>query len=343
MTLRKSCQNCTKSKRKCTIQLPKCNRCFQKGLDCQYDLEPLNVPTIHDQQSEKSKPPTFSFNPLNCDSPGYCILKTLKMRIRTGSDIDPAICKPGHMDSLELLRFGFLSVPDQLALGKPSIFVHPKLQVHGHGHGDYDYFAGLRSNAANGSAGGVYEKFENLIQLDVKTMSIKEILSAIQALLVYMAMIILYSSHSQEQEETPEKEKFLNILNEWTQTLLMSMQPRESSSSSSPWQEWLFGESVRRTIFMSYALKLGLSSFKYGYCSNWLFIESLPFDGRAGLWMAESPQAWIAAARVKTGEEVGEQLCSVHEFAMSHMHDSGKFDFIGDSFLSLVLRSHNGA
>ncbi|KAF4634062.1 hypothetical protein G7Y89_g4039 [Cudoniella acicularis] len=318
-TLRKACRNCTASKRKCVVQLPKCTRCAQKGLECIYDLEHLNAPT-----GQPEKLPKFSFNSSNCDSPGYCVMKTLKFR---ASDIDPAICRPGHEDALEIIRLGYQSVPDLVRAGKPAVFVHPKLQL----HSNYNHFAAWET----GKGGVSNESFKRLIQINVKTVPVKEALTALQALLVYLAT----SLSSSGQAEQINADKFLNVLSEWTQALLASAQTRMPRNQS-PWQEWLFGESVRRTILMSYTLSLALSGFKYGYCSNWLFVESLPFDKRVGLWMAESPQAWIAAARARTGEEVGERLNSFHEFAENL--DGSDHNFCGDMFLALLAFGHNG-
>jgi hypothetical protein len=97
---------------------------------------------------------------------------------------------------------------------------------------------------------------------------------------------------------------------------------------------------VRRTVFMAYVLNMCICSYKYGWCPNWLFVESLPFDKRPGLWMAESPQAWIAAAGVRLGEEVGEQLSSYH--AYGEALPSPLPYLCGDIFLTLVAYAHNG-
>lgn len=69
-------------------------------------------------------------------------------------------------------------------------------------------------------------------------------------------------------------------------------------------------------------------------------MESLPFDARPGLWMAQSPQAWIAAAHARFGEQVGERLNSYHEFAEAYR--GRQSDFCGDLFLSLAALAHNG-
>jgi hypothetical protein len=222
---------------------------------------------------------------------------------------------------------GYQSVPDLVRAGKPAVFVHPKLQL----HSNYNHFAAFGETGKGVSS----DSLKRLIQLEAKTMPVKEALTALQALLIYLETFLFTAG----QVEQTNAEKYLDVLSEWTRNLLESAQTSRPQSQS-PWQRWLFGESVRRTIFMSYALSLTLSSFKYGYCSNWLFLESLPFDRRAGLWMAESPQAWIAAARARTGEEVGEQLNSFHEFAGNL--DGSDQDFCGDIFLALLAFSHNG-
>ncbi|KAL2826870.1 hypothetical protein BDW59DRAFT_62111 [Aspergillus cavernicola] len=312
--LRKACRNCTASKRKCVVQLPKCTRCAQRGLECTYDLEPLNAPAVH-----PGTLPKMSFNPSVCDTPGYCMMKTIRFR---SPSIDPAICGPGHPDSFEVLRLGYKPVPELVKAGHPAIFVHPKLQIHCHNH--------LAALVEFGSVS--YESFRRLIQLDLRAVPIKETLTALQALLVYLATFI-------SSVNEVEKKKYLNILSDWTQVLLESAQANMPQDQSS-WQAWLFGESVRRTIIMSYGLAMTLSSFNYGYCTGWLFLESLPFDRRAGLWTAESPQAWIAATGVRTGEEVGERLISYHKFAVNL--DGSNFDFRGDTFLALLAFSHNG-
>jgi hypothetical protein len=253
-------------------------------------------------------------------------MKTFETRT-AATGIDPAYCRPGHSDASEVVSQGYLRVPDLIKAGKPALFVHPKLQL----HSNYNHIAVFEQM---GRSGVNHQNFLRLVQVDIKTAPMEEALPALQALIIYLATFFFL-----EQGDESNVDQFLSLLSEWTQTLLESAQtgfPRGPSA----WQEWLFAESVRRTIVMSYALTMGVNSYKYGYCSNWLFVESLPFDRRAGLWMAESPQAWIAAARAKTGEGVGEQLSSFHEFSMSCIGTD--LGFCGDEFLALVAVVHNG-
>jgi len=222
-TLRKACANCTTSKRKCVVQKPKCARCSQKNLKCVYDLEPLNAPP-----TESEKLHNFGFNLSNCDSLGLCILKTLKLR---APDIDPAICAPGHDNALEITSLGFDTVPELIRARKPASFVHPKLQL----PGIYNHFTALVEEKAKGVG---CESFKRLIQIDIKTVSPKEVLTAFQALLVHLAASI-FSSFPAEQKEA---DKSLTILSEWTQTLLACIDAGMPKSQS-PWQDWLLGES----------------------------------------------------------------------------------------------------
>jgi hypothetical protein len=187
-----------------------------------------------------------------------------------------------------------------------------------------------------GDDGVCFDNFQHLVQIDIKGRPVQEALSALQALLIYLGTFLV----SESDVERTSAEKSLRVLNEWTQNLLQHAQT-SASVEGSAWQDWLFGESVRRTIVMSYALYMSITSYRRGYCANWLFLESLPFDRRPGLWIAQSAQAWMAAARVKTGTEVGEVLSSFHEFAVAM--DGPDHTFCGDVFMSIVVYTHNGA
>lgn len=223
LILRKACGNCTTSKRKCVIQKPKCVRCSQKNLECVYDLEPLNVPP-----TESEKRLTFTCNMSNCGSLGACILKTLKLR---APDLDPQISDPGHGHILEITRLGFDTVPELIRVRKVASFVHPMLQL----PGICNHFTALVETETKGVS---CESFKRLIQIDIEGVSPKEVLTALQALLVHLAASN-FSSSSTEQQEA---DKSLSILSKWTQTLL-ACADAGMPKSQSLWQDWLLGES----------------------------------------------------------------------------------------------------
>ncbi|KAL7899972.1 hypothetical protein HDV63DRAFT_372352 [Trichoderma sp. SZMC 28014] len=318
-TVRKSCRNCTSSKRKCTVQVPQCDRCSKKGLQCVYDLEPLSASAVDMKKDSKTVSSTFS----SIES-GYCVIKTLTSL----SSSNAVIYNHEETFVLDMMRIVVQSVHDLLWKCKPALFIHPWLQI----QGNYNHYAVLTEN----QTGGVnHPSFKRLLKLDIKTVPILEALTAVQAFLVHMTT----SLFSPDPMEQANAEKYNGILSVWTQVLLTEAQPRQPQALS-PWQRWLFGESVRRTILMSHAVALLFFSLKHGLCSNCLFFESLPIDRRLGLWLSESPQAWIAAAGVKLGKDVGEQLSSLHEFAQDL--DMASPNFSGDIFLTLIVIGHNG-
>lgn len=206
------------------VQKPKCIRCSQKNLECVYDLEPLKP-----SPTESEKLFSFGFNLADNDTLGVCIMRTLKLQ---ASDIDPAICDRGRDNALEVIRLGFDTVPEFIRKGKPASFVHPKLQL----PGIYNHFSSL---VEKGEKGVTSEGFKRLIQIEIKTVSLKEVLTALQALLIHLAASI-FSSFPTEQEEA---DKSLGILPEWTQTLLAHVDAGMPKSQS-PWQDWLLGESM---------------------------------------------------------------------------------------------------
>lgn len=223
-SLRKACTNCTASKRKCVVQKPKCPRCSQKNLDCVYDLEPLQTPP-----TESEKLHAFGFNLANNDTLGVCIMRNLKVH---SLDVDLAVVDPGHDNCVEVTRLGFGKVPELIREGKPAFFVHPKLQL----SAVYNHFTVLVECEKRGVN---CESFKRLIRLDIKTVSLREVLTALQALLVHLAA----SAFSKDPIEQGEAEDCLRtFLSAWTQALLGCVDAGMPKSSS-PWQDWLLGES----------------------------------------------------------------------------------------------------
>ncbi|VUC32279.1 unnamed protein product [Clonostachys rosea] len=319
--IRKACRNCNRSKRKCNVQLPSCHRCVQKGLDCVYDLDHLNTTNDHSGQTSD-----FWLKLKDHDRLGHCLLR---MSQSCAPGIDPHIGYPGKQEPYEYIRLGYASIPDIMKEKKPALFIHPKLQLHST---HAKHLAGL---IRSGVDDVTFQDFMRLTQLDITTIPIQETLTACQALIIYLATYIF----SPEESERKGAESSLDVLSKWTDNLYTSALTCQPNGRS-PWQQWLFCESVRRTIVSSYAFFMLLDNFRLGYCTNWLFLESLPFDKRPGLWMASSAQAWIAAAGARTGSDVGERLSSVHEFAESYVgSDPG---FCGDIFMIMLAISHNG-
>ena len=223
----------------------------------------------------------------------------------------------------------FLRVPEAIMSEHPAVFIHPKLQL----PPSHSQVPPIR-DPLNGIV--PQEQLQRLASIDFSHISLEEQLTALQTLLVLTAPLLI----SEEPVKQERAEPWLKIADAWAQDLL-HVAVSEVLGNKTPWQQWLLAESVRRTIAMTYVLQCCFNAWKHGYCSNWLFLESLPFDRRPGLWMAKSPQAWIAAAGCSTGKQVGTQLISVHEFGTSMKEVDSTL--CGDQFLSMVVIAHNGS
>ena len=308
--LRKACRNCTKSKRKCSVQLPSCTRCNKKRLVCSYDLEPLS--------SSKSQISTPDQSVSLCYISRASSLNTH----RTYSSIDIQL-EYGHV---HYVIWVLQQTPCLVITNKISALVHPKLQFRGF-HNHVSHITDLLEKAEN-------QHFQNLLSLDVDDVPLHDAITALQSLILYL-ITYLFSTDPTVQTSA---ESHLHLLPDWASKLWTTAAHRIPANLS-PHQSWLLGETTRRTILLSYILTCVFTGWKYGFCRHKLIFESLPFDGRVGLWTAESPQAWIAAAGKKSGTDVGSELVSFHEFG--GLVGKGR-DLEGDRFLELVRVGHNG-
>jgi hypothetical protein len=222
-SLRKACTNCTASKRKCDVQKPKCVRCSHRDLECVYELEPLKA-----QPTALERVLTFGFTPSACNSLGICIIRTIQVQ---GPDVDPAVCSPGYGNALEVTRLGYDTVLELIRAEKPASFVHPKLQL----PSDCNHFTSL---VGQGPKGVSSDGFRCLILTDIDKASPREVLAALQVLLIHLAASV-FSSIATEQENAYRS---LAILSEWTKKLL-SLVDAGIPRSQSLWQDWLLGES----------------------------------------------------------------------------------------------------
>jgi hypothetical protein len=66
-----------------------------------------------------------------------------------------------------------------------------------------------------------------------------------------------------------------------------------------PWQHYLFAESIRRTILMSLMLRGIYSLLKKGWCGLSNAIQTVPWTAQKALWEAESGWRWRKAKEEK--------------------------------------------
>jgi hypothetical protein len=140
----------------------------------------------------------------------------------------------------------------------------------------------------------VFRTFESkvglLVQQDYKEANLQELLAALQALILFH-IIQLFDGDIRQRSLA---EQNMDTLRAWT------VQLKVRATELPPpftWQEWIFEESVRRTVIFSLMLDGLFSTLKKGYCSNVKGLNILPFASKISLWEAGTAASWLAESR----------------------------------------------
>jgi hypothetical protein len=64
------------------------------------------------------------------------------------------------------------------------------------------------------------------------------------------------------------------------------------ASNAQSWRSWIFSESIRRTIIMSFMIRGVYSLVKYGFCSLAPVVSTLSFTAQKHLWKSKSAREW---------------------------------------------------
>lgn len=324
-SLRKSCHNCTTAKRRCIIRFPHCERCSKKGLICRYDLEPLLSTAVSTQ--------TLDLRPVNSinDSTIHCLLNKQSPGPHGAS---PAGCSFGSdvREGIEFVRATLHGIPNRVVEGLPSVFIHPKLR---RANGEDCLDRAIHCIRTTTDIHPHHACFQTLIHDRTNNEAVEDVLHGVQALMLYVLAFTFTSTQAARAAALPYFEHISQRVKH-----LQSLASEFTVRGLTPWQAWLFGESTRRTILTSHIMTCVFFRGLYETPKAKLEMEALPFDDRGGLWLAETPQAWAAAAGVRRGRDVKADLVSWHEFGCKSppicMSEHG------DAFLSMMLVAHNG-
>ncbi|KAF5660878.1 hypothetical protein FHETE_8729 [Fusarium heterosporum] len=129
-----------------------------------------------------------------------------------------------------------------------------------------------------------------LLRSSKRTSSFPETVAYAQAIIIAQILRLLECRDQCDDVERDNEDMWALTHRLWQHA------PVQLPSTLSPWQAWLFSESVRRTIMVCNILLAVYSSLKRGYTIHALCIEALPFDIRTYLWDAASEVSWAAAA-----------------------------------------------
>ena len=128
------------------------------------------------------------------------------------------------------------------------------------------------------------QKFDELIESHPTLHRFEDILASVQALMLYLS-IRLFDGDTQQRRLA---ESYVHTLGQWARQLWKTA-PSQTPGSLSPWQAWVFAESVRRSILVACLIH---SAIKRGYSEHTLFVEALPFDLHTTKWDAQSTMDW---------------------------------------------------
>ncbi|RGP73914.1 1-aminocyclopropane-1-carboxylate synthase 1 [Fusarium sporotrichioides] len=130
-----------------------------------------------------------------------------------------------------------------------------------------------------------------LLRSATRTSSFGDTLAHAQAItLAQIVRLLVCKDTSEDQVERDNEDMWALTHQLWQHA------PIQLPSTLSPWQAWLFSESVRRTIMVCNILLAVYSSLKRGYTMHSLCVEALPFDVRTHLWDAGTEEDWEVGA-----------------------------------------------
>ncbi|KIW61557.1 hypothetical protein PV05_01665 [Exophiala xenobiotica] len=313
--LRKACHACRKAKRPCRPQLPKCDRCFAKGLECTYDLEPVTnkerggPDTLPQRQLVREPFPSVVY-----DSIQAAHADAIKNYTANGFDPHyrfPAVSSPEpfalafeQLNEIPLATFQLRSTP----------FVHSQI-LSSKRQGSTDHQSQALDSQPN-STTGLFRFMENeqrrLLSLDVESLPFSEFLANFHKLMAILVASTLNKVRG--QAEVSAFRALRDLFPEWTQHFHAHL-PRRLDPDLSAWQAWTLAETTRRTIIFALMVEVILEMIYRGFFYYRPMVESLPFDARTGVWEANTEAEWQAAIAEHGGIECS--LISWHEFIES--------------------------
>lgn len=321
---RMACVACTKSKRRCTKQLPACHRCVRNDLACAYPPPKITVP-LDFNFPEGASLDLDDIMPFNahstCASQPQAVVRPLQhawflnpesWMIDSGPSPPPTTSPESSFWDGALRHF-----VDQVQgwrrqwVSKGSCpFIHAQL------YQETGMPTCLKAAFASTAAYGTKTPATETIVLDVVDESAKMLLAAngdgdlcltqhlsrTQALLMY-EIIRLFDGDIRSRAQA---EVDLNTLMDWAQDLWDKTQGQPSvellngqgslkpaeiyrSDVQAVWRAWYISESIRRTYLVAKFIRGIFLTFKEGCapCPGGIL-----FSPRKGLWEATSPYTW---------------------------------------------------
>lgn len=124
------------------------------------------------------------------------------------------------------------------------------------------------------------------------SLSTAEWLVGVQAMIIYQ-IIRLFDGNIQQRSYG---QRHMALLELWTMRLQSTVGIWYNDCSvETPYQHWIFVESIRRTITMSIMVQAMYSLLENGYCSTVPLMDGLPISVNGALWDVSEEEWWTIA------------------------------------------------
>jgi hypothetical protein len=166
-------------------------------------------------------------------------------------------------------------------------------------------------------------KAASLVDQVNQTTPLEELLASTQALILFH-IIQLFDGDIRQRSIA---DRNMDTLRAWTTRLKVQA---EDLNPTAFWKEWIFAESIRRTVIFSTLLDSLYSVLKVGYCTKAKELSMLPFDPRPQVWNHNTSTAWLAEC-----SQLGSDVVLYGDFSMAweNGHVLGELD----EFQKLIL------
>ncbi|OCL11977.1 hypothetical protein AOQ84DRAFT_170896 [Glonium stellatum] len=266
---RKSCGECAKAKRRCDMQMPRCQRCTKKNIDCRYPrsgppisevpIPELDFPWLDDLLRAPetaawadvlAEPALSNYHPTNSDGtslPDFLQIEPPSMTTLARQEMTFAVRQ-------------FKTYPEKWLKEGKAPFIHRCLYATNMPRALQDAYAACaiystKTEENSTVAYAVIEaKANELIRSpNQSSWTHLDLLAAVQGLLIFQ-FIRLFDGDIRQRAQAEQAEP---VLESWTEQLKSRTQTEQAitTSNTTSWRAWLFAESVRRTIIMSFMIR----------------------------------------------------------------------------------------
>jgi hypothetical protein len=302
----KSCVACAGGKRRCSRQMPQCSRCLAHGLKCTYigrqrqqtppkrqsidytascnidDLIPFLPP--HDNLFDAAE-----FASWLTPSP-YLTVPTIYP-----AGLYPETAVIDRWSINQVLR-SIKAFPRMFACSHRTPFIHHRLYDTYLPDAIQDAFivSSAYCNKTKETEDMVLRILESktskLVNQNHQSNTLEELLATVQTLLLFQ-IIQLFDGDIRSRSLAEQNMDILRVLK-------MQLQVRAAEIDSTPtWREWIFTESIRRTIILSTFIDGLYSALKVGSCTNIRELSVLPFTSSAALWDLTTSASWLSQSQ----------------------------------------------